>query len=76
MLLASKNDDIHGLQQARSELLYRLSPQGTFGTSLPWPIYLPTKQASPNLALTWGLGVFMALFLGAMAAIARNAARR
>lgn len=76
MMLATKDADIHSLQQARSDLLYRLSSQGTFETTAPWPVYLPLKPASPNLFLTWAVGLLFGLFLGALAAIARSAARR
>lgn len=76
ILLAGKNEDIHSLQIARNELVNRLSPNYTFETSLAWPIYVPDRQSSPNLVLTWGIGVFFGLFMGALAAVGRNIARR
>lgn len=75
-LLASRNDDIHQLQQARGDLILRLSPTYTYETSLVWPVYVPAGQAFPNLALSWGIGLLAGLSLGAFAAVARNAARR
>lgn len=76
ILLAGKNEDIHSLQIARAELINRLSPSYTFETSLAWPVYVPSGPSSPNLVLTWGIGAFLGLFLGALAAMARNVARR
>ena len=76
ILLAGKNEDIHSLQIARNELINRLSPNYTFETSLAWPIHVSDGPASPNLVLTWGIGIFGGLFLGALAAMGRHAARR
>ena len=76
VLLASRNEAIRDLQQTRSELALRLSPNYTFETSMPWPVYVPDRQAYPNPALTWGIGILAGLFLGALAAIAANLARR
>lgn len=76
ILLAGKNEDIHSLQIAKSELINRLSPNYTFETSLAWPIRVSDGPASPNLMLTWGIGMFLGLFLGALAAMGRNVARR
>ena len=76
MLLASKNEEIRGLQQARDDLTDRLGPAYTYETSMPWPVYVPDKQAFPNPALTWGIGLLLGMFLGACAAIARSAGRR
>jgi hypothetical protein len=76
LLLANKNDEIRGLQQARSDLVDRLGPVYTYETSLMWPAYVPEGQAFPNPALTWGIGLLLGIFLGASAAIARNRARR
>lgn len=76
MLLASKDDAIRSLQGARGDLLNRLSPNYTYDTSQPWPIDVPAKPASPNLALSWGAGLFFGLFVGGVAALARNAYRR
>jgi uncharacterized protein involved in exopolysaccharide biosynthesis len=76
ILLAGKNEDIHSLQIARNELVNRLSPNYTFATSLAWPIHVSDGPVSPNLVLTWGIGVFFGLFMGALAAIGRNVVRR
>jgi uncharacterized protein involved in exopolysaccharide biosynthesis len=76
MLLAIKNEAIRNLQQARGDIVYHLSVNYTYDTSMPWPIAVPAKQASPNLALVWGAGIFFGLFLGGLAAMARNAYRR
>jgi hypothetical protein len=76
VLLASRNEAIRDLQQTRSELIYRLSANYTYETSLPWPIYVPDRQAYPNPTLTWGIGILAGLFLGALAAILANLARR
>lgn len=76
VLLASKNDDIHTLQQARSDLMVRLSANYTYETSLMWPVYAPEGPVFPNLALMWGVGTLAGLCLGAFAAVTRNALRR
>jgi uncharacterized protein involved in exopolysaccharide biosynthesis len=76
VLLASKNEDIRALQQARSELVVRLAPNYTFDTSTPWPIYVPAGRAFPNSVLGIGIGVVFGLFLAGVAAIGRNALRR
>jgi LPS O-antigen subunit length determinant protein (WzzB/FepE family) len=76
MLLSSKNGDIRNLQQARNELLIRLSPNYTYETSSLWPIYAPVAPASPNFVLVWGLGILLGLFLAVLVAVARNAGRR
>lgn len=76
MLLSRKNEEIRGLQQAQSDLIERLGPGYTYGTSMIWPVYVPDRQAFPNPALTYGLGLLLALALGASAATARNALRR
>lgn len=76
LLLATKNEEIRSLQQARSDLLDRLGPTYTYETSLMWPVYVPGRQAFPNPELTYGIGVLLSIFLGASAAIARNVARR
>jgi Chain length determinant protein len=74
--LAGKNDEIHKLQEARSDLINRLSPANTYETSLPWPVYVPDRQAFPNPALMWGMGLLLGIFLGLFAATARSVARR
>lgn len=76
LLLANKDEQIRSLQQQRSELVDRLGPTYTYETSLMWPVYVPDRQAFPNPELTYGIGALLSLFLGASAAIARNAARR
>jgi uncharacterized protein involved in exopolysaccharide biosynthesis len=76
ILLAGKNEDIHSLQIARNELVNRLSPSYSFETSLAWPIQVSGGPVSPNFVLTWGIGVFCGVFLGALAAMGRNVARR
>jgi uncharacterized protein involved in exopolysaccharide biosynthesis len=76
VLLASKNEDIRALQQARSELVVRLAPNYTYDTSMPWPVYVPEFRAFPNTVLTIGIGIVFGLFLAGVAAIGRNALRR
>jgi hypothetical protein len=76
MLLVSKNEEIRALQETRSDLVMRLSSQFTFDTSLMWPVYVPRWQVFPNAMLTWGMGIVLGLFLGMVAAIAKNASRR
>jgi len=76
LLLANKDEQIRSLQQQRSDLVDRLGPTYTYETSLMWPVYVPDRQAFPNPELTYGIGALLSLFLGASAAIARNAARR
>jgi uncharacterized protein involved in exopolysaccharide biosynthesis len=76
LLLTSKNEDIRDLQQTRSDLEARLSSTYTYDTSLMWPVYVPENPAFPNPALTWGAGGVLGLFLGALAAVWRNALRR
>jgi uncharacterized protein involved in exopolysaccharide biosynthesis len=76
LLLANKNEEIRGLRQARTDLVERLGPTYTYDTSTVWPVYVPDKQAFPNPELTYGIGFLLAIFLGASAAVARNAARR
>ncbi|WP_229238255.1 Wzz/FepE/Etk N-terminal domain-containing protein [Dyella amyloliquefaciens] len=76
VLLASKSEDIRNLQMQQSDLAMRLSPNFTYETSLPWPAYVPERQAFPNPVLTYGIGLLAGLGLGAFAGVARNAARR
>jgi Chain length determinant protein len=76
VLLTSRNQEIHDLQMARSDLLNRLSPAYTYETSLMWPVYVAGGPVSPNPVLILGAGTLAALFLGALAAIGRNAWRR
>jgi hypothetical protein len=74
--LAGQNEEIRKLQKERSDLIERLSPTNTYETSLPWPIYVPDRQAYPNPALMWGIGLLLGTFLGLFAATARSVARR
>jgi uncharacterized protein involved in exopolysaccharide biosynthesis len=76
MLLISKDSEIRGLQHAKSDLNDRLSPTYTYDTSMPWPIYVPKKQAFPNLALTWGVGILAGILVGAFTALTRDAMLR
>jgi uncharacterized protein involved in exopolysaccharide biosynthesis len=76
MLLISKDSEIRSLQHAKSDLNDRLSPTYTYDTSMPWPVYVPKKQAFPNLALTLGVGVLGGILLGAFAALTRDAMLR
>ena len=76
LLLVNKNEEIRSLRQARGDLVERLGPTYTYGTSLMWPVYVPDKQAFPNPELTYGIGLLLGLFLGSSAALARNVARR
>lgn len=76
LLLAGKNEEIGRLQKTKNDLVDHLSPTYTYETSLPWPVYVPAKQAFPNPALMWGIGILLGTFLGLSAAAAKNAARR
>jgi uncharacterized protein involved in exopolysaccharide biosynthesis len=76
LLLANKNEEIRGLRHGRSELLERLGPTYTYGTSMVWPVYVPDKQAFPNPELTWGIGLLLGLFLGALATVVMAGRRR
>ena len=76
VLLASKDEEIRTLQQTRSDLAARLGATYTYETSMMWPVYVPDNQVFPNITLMWGIGLLLAVCLGAFAAIARNAARR
>ncbi|RAO78379.1 lipopolysaccharide biosynthesis protein [Dyella jiangningensis] len=76
VMLASRNEDIRNLQMQQSDLVTRLSASFTYETSLPWPVYVPERQAFPNPVLTYGIGLLAGLGLGVFAGVARNAARR
>jgi hypothetical protein len=76
VLMTSKNDEIRGLRLARSDLVDRLSSTYTFETELLGSVYVPDKKASPHFVLMWGIGFLLGLFLGAVAVMARNLARR
>lgn len=76
VLLATKNEEIHTLQQTKSDLVDRLSSTYTYETSLMWPVYVPDRQAFPNPMLIGGAGVLLGIFLGVLAAVARNTLRR
>lgn len=75
-LLLSRDEEIRNLQLTRDELQTRLNPPFTYDTSLMWPVYVLDHPVFPNPALIWGVGLLFGLFLGAFAAIARNALRR
>jgi len=64
------------LQKTRNDLADRLSPTYTYETSLPWPVFVPDRQAFPNTALMWGIGLLLGTFLGLFAATARGVGRR
>jgi hypothetical protein len=76
VLLTNKNEEIRSLQLARNDLVNRLSSTYTYETSLLGSVYVPDKKASPNLALIWGVGILLGAFLGGLAALARDVARR
>ena len=76
LLLANKEEEVRGLQQAKNDLVERLGPTYTYETSTIWPVYVPEHQAFPNPALTWGIGLLLGIFLGSSAMLARNVARR
>ncbi|HEY4145059.1 Wzz/FepE/Etk N-terminal domain-containing protein [Pinirhizobacter sp.] len=76
VLLASKTQEVRSLRQSTSDLTARLSPTYTFDTSLVFPVYVPEGPSFPNVTLGWGIGIVFGLFLGALAAMARNAFRR
>lgn len=76
LLLTSKNDEIRNLRQARMDLVERLGPTYTYGTSMMWPVYVPDKQAFPNPELTWGIGLLLGIFLGAFATVVMAGRRR
>lgn len=76
VLLASKSEDIRNLQMQQSDLATRLSANFTYETSLPWPVYVPDRQAFPNPVLTYGIGLLAGLGLGVFAGVTRNAVRR
>ena len=76
LLLTSKNDEIRNLRQMRMDLVERLGPTYTYGTSMMWPVYVPDRQAFPNPELTWGIGLLLGLFLGAFATVVMAGRRR
>jgi hypothetical protein len=76
VMLAGKNEEIHKLQETRSDLVDRLSPTSTYETSLAWPVYVPNRQAFPNSPLMAGIGLLLGIVLGLFAATARSVARR
>ena len=76
LMLAGKDSEIRGLQHAKNDMLVRLSSTYTYVTSMPWPVYVPEKQAFPNFALTWGVGILAAILVGAFAAASRDVAQR
>lgn len=76
LVLASKNNEVRMLEQARSELAIRLTSTYTYDTSMPWPVSAPAGRAFPNATLIWGIGALAALFFASLVAVARNALRR
>ena len=60
----------------RMDLVERLGPTYTYGTSMMWPVYVPDRQAFPNPELTWGIGLLLGLFLGAFATVVMAGRRR
>jgi hypothetical protein len=76
ILLASANDEVRALEQARSDLVTRLAANYTSATTMPWPIDAPEGRVFPNALLTWGMGALAAAFLASLAAVARHALRR
>lgn len=76
VLLTSKNEEIHGLQLARSDLVDRLSATYTYETSLLGSVYVPDRKSSPNLTLILGAGILLGAFLAGLTALARNLVRR
>ncbi|MEO5830176.1 MAG: Wzz/FepE/Etk N-terminal domain-containing protein [Rhodanobacter sp.] len=76
LLLANKNEEVRGLRAGRIDLLERLGPTNTYGTSMVWPAYVPDKQAFPNPELTWGIGLLLGIFLGALATLVMAGKRR
>jgi uncharacterized protein involved in exopolysaccharide biosynthesis len=76
ILLPGKNAELRSLEQARSDLLARLSAAYTYDTSLMWPVYVPDHPVFPNPLLMWGMALVVGVFLGMVAAVGRNALRR
>lgn len=76
VLVASRGEEIRNLQTTRSDLLTRLSAGYTYETSSLWPVYVPEGPTFPNAVLFWGVGILVAMGLGALVAVARNALRR
>jgi hypothetical protein len=76
VLLAARNENLRALQRERAELAYRLLPGNTFATSMPLPVAVTRGRVFPNVPVILGAGILAALFLGGLAATARNALRR
>lgn len=76
VLLAEKDQDVRSLQKDRAELAYRLIPNNTYTTSMPFPVSVPLARVSPNAPVIVGGGLLASLFLGGLAAVGRNAMRR
>jgi uncharacterized protein involved in exopolysaccharide biosynthesis len=76
ILAGQKDDAIRRLREERHGLRAQLEPRLTYGTSLPWPVYVPDRPVFPNVVLAWGLGILLGGALGVLAAVARNAVRR
>lgn len=76
MMLTEKEGVIRGLKAEIDDLTVRLTPRHTYDTSLPWPVYVPDRPASPNKVLAWGVGLLLGAALGLAAAVAGNAWRQ
>lgn len=76
MMLTEKEGVIRGLKAEIDDLVVRLTPRNTYDTSLPWPVYVPERPASPNHVLAWGVGLLLGGALGLAAAVAGNAWRQ
>ncbi|QWT18890.1 hypothetical protein KPL74_14185 [Bacillus sp. NP157] len=74
--LASTDEGIRNLQQARSDISARLADNYTFETSMPWPIHVSDDPVAPMVPLVAGLGVLGGLFMGALVAVAIDARQR
>lgn len=76
MMLTEKEGVIRGLKAEVDDIVVRLTPRHTYDTSLPWPVYVPDRPASPNKVLAWGIGLLLGGALGLAAAVAGNAWRQ
>lgn len=76
VLVGQKDELIRQLRNEKADLLLRLGPSLTYGTSQPWPVYVPDKPVFPNPALAWGLGILCGGALGVLLAVMRDARRR
>lgn len=76
MLVGQKDEVIRQLRNEKADLLARLSPDLTYNTSQPWPVYVPDKPAFPNPLMAWGLGILCGGALGVLVAVTLEARRR